>query len=340
MPNYLSQYRSTFSLERLEKDGDNDGRIITVNVSDFGTIDSSADSSTEARNNAMVFIKAYEYALTKICSMNVEIIINVPAGDYFFPDAYTVNDYIVLNAPQYGQIGIYGAGTTGTRPTASQLDDTFTSTKTLLRNYYRTRFHFARNGFSLPGSIAGTTVSSFLFNQIAFFGSSDGYSEQRNDDIRRALSGSYRLQSCAIHGFTTTDASLSSINAGDCYGIASAHGNVDLYSIIVSHCGRGFFATNGGAISSYSPDNTERDIITRTAWEGILSANGSSVRIGDGAAYRSIKTGGVAGVNVLYAYNNGVIVSRNATVNGSAISSSNFTATYGGQIQIGTNPDG
>ena len=55
MANYLSQYRSTFGLEKLEKNGDYDGRTITINVSDFGTIVSSVESSADARNNAMVF---------------------------------------------------------------------------------------------------------------------------------------------------------------------------------------------------------------------------------------------------------------------------------------------
>lgn len=340
MANYLSQYRSTFGLEKLEKNGDYDGRTITINVSDFGTIVSSVESSADARNNAMVFVKAYEYALTKICSMNVEIIINVPAGDYFFPDEISNNDYIILNAPQYGQIGIYGAGRNGTRPTPTELDNNFTTTRNLLKNYYRTRFHFAGNGFSLPGSISGTTRSCSLFDEIAFFGSSNGYNEVRNDNIKRAFSGSYKLQYCAIHGFTTTDASLSSEVAAGCYGIDGSSGKVSLYSIIISHCGRAFFAINAGSIYCSSANNNfDRDIITQIAWEAVVSGNAASVRVGTGAAYRSIKSSG-SGANVLWAYNNGVIVSKTPTINDSNMSSSHYTTANGGVVQIGSDPDG
>lgn len=347
MPNYLSQFRSSTVFEKLEKNGDDDGRTITVNVSDFGNILGGggtfnyADSSEQARTNAMIFIKAYEYAMRIQCSMNVEIRINVPAGDYFFPDNDDYNNYIVIGPPQGGHIGIFGAGRSGPRPMAS-LDTTFGESKNLLKAYYRTRFHFLTNGFSFPGSIGSTTRSSMLFDQVAFFGSSDGFATLRTNSLKRAFAGSYRLQYCAIHGFTTDDANLNSTTAGNCYGIrASGASSVALYSIIIAHCGRGLFAIDGGSIASYSADtDADRDVICQIAWEGVLSGNSGTIRVGTGSTFRSVNT--AAGANKFYAYNNATIVAKSATYNGTAVNTSGtfFTGTNYGIMQSGQTPDG
>lgn len=342
MPNYLSQFRSSTVFEKLEKNGDNDGRIITVNVSDFGNIKEVVENSGEARSNAMIFIRAYEYAMRIQCSANVEISINVPAGDYFFPDNDDVNNYIVMGPPQGGQIGIFGAGRSGTRPIAS-LDTTFEASKTLLKNYYRTRFHFSGNGFSIPGNISSTTRASMLFNEIAFFGSSDGFTTQRTNTTKRAFAGSYRLQYCAIHGFTGGEGQDSSGETGRSYAIqASGASSVALYSIIIAHCGRAFFAIDGGSIACYSAnDDADRDVICRIAWEGVISGNSGTIRVGTGSSFRTVNTGGSA-ANEFYAYNNGTIVAKSATYNGSAVdtSSTYFTSMNGGVMQVGSSPDG
>jgi len=355
MPNYLSQFRSSTIFEKLEKNGDNDGRIITVNVSDFGDIEEVVEDSDEAKANAMIFIKAYEYAMRILCSANVEIRINVPAGDYFFPDNDDVNNYIVMGPPQGGHIGIFGAGRSGTRPIAS-LDTTFDESKNLLKAYYRTRFHFLNNGFSLPGNVGSTTRSSMLFDQIAFFGSSNGFATMRSSTIKRAFAGSYRLQYCAIHGFTTLDGNTGGINgndlqgekAGSSYAIqASGASTVSIYSAIIAHCGRAFFAIDGGSVASYSANtDADRDVICQIAWEGIVSGNSGTIRVGTGTTCRSFNTGG-SGSNEFYAYNNGTIVAKSATYDGNAVTTSAvntsgpyFTSTNGGIMQVGSGPDG
>jgi hypothetical protein len=290
----------------------------------------------------MIFIKAYEYAMRIQCSANVEIRINLPAGDYFFPDNDDVNNYFVMGPPQGGQIGIFGAGRSGTRPIAS-LDTDFEASKNILKQYYRTRFHFLNNGFSLPGSIGSTTRSSMLFNEIAFFGSSNGFSISRSNVIKRAFAGSYRLQYCAIHGFTTQDSILNTETAGSCYGIqASGASSVAIYSIIIAHCGRGLFAIDGGSIGSYSANtDADRDVICQIAWEGIVSGNSGTIRVGTGTTCRSFKIGG-SGANQFYAYNNATIVAKSATYNGIAVNTSStyFTGTNNGIMQVGSGPDG
>jgi len=347
MPNYLSQFRSSTVFEKLEKNGDDDGRTITVNVSDFGNILGGggefnyAESSAQARTNAMIFIKAYEYAMRIQCSMNVEIRINVPAGDYFFPDNDDYNNFIVIGPPQGGHIGIFGAGRSGTRPMAS-LDTIFGDSKQLLKEYYRTRFHFLNNGFSLPGNIGSTTRSSMLFNEVAFFGSSDGFATMRSSTIKRAFAGSYRLQYCAIHGFTTEDSTLNTPNAGNSYGIlATGASSVAIYSVIIAHCGRAFFAIDGGSISCSSyPSDADRDVICQIAWEGVLSGNSGTIRVGTGSTFRSVNT--AAGANKFYAYNNGTIVAKSATYDGFAVDTSStfFTQQNSGIMQVGSGPDG
>ena len=318
MPQYTSSFRNNIRRERIADD--TFVRTVTFNVASYGSI-----SNTDFEANGNLFKRAYSDAVNRVYDPNVIIQLTVPAGDYYFRGTTDINQYLILNPPQGGQIKIVGASRTGTRPTSTTLaSQTKAQNYTSLANHYPTRFHFSNNGFYMKSTWGGATGGVGGFSNIAFFGTwngSPGNQVASPSVDSRGLSGSAILEYCSFHGFNGPTANS--------VGILADSSTINAYSIIVSDCGRGIQASTGGSFVSYTISKTEledlteevldtrRDIITNIGEHGLIAFNNGSIRLGAGTHIRD--TGG----HGAYAFSCSSI-----TIEGVSISGNSLSSTY------------
>jgi hypothetical protein len=301
MPQYTSSFRNNIRRERITDD--TFLRTVAFTVSDYGTI-----STTDYEANGDLFKRAYSDVVNRVYDPNTIIQLTVPAGDYYFRGTTDLNQYLILNPPQGGQIKIVGASRTGTRPTSTTLaSQTKAQNYTTLANHYRTRFHFSNNGFYMKSIIGGATGGVGGFSNIAFFGTWNGSpgNQVASPTVNsRGLCGNMRLEYCAIHGFNGPTPNSCGILAES---VAISH-----YALIVSNCGRGIQANGGGSCVGFSADSdSDRDIIVNCDYEGLLAFENSTIRVGDSGAH--IRNTGQYGA---YAFDCSSIIVRNASFSG------------------------
>jgi hypothetical protein len=305
MPQYTSSFRNNISRERIADD--TFASTVTFNLSSYGTI-----STTDYEANGDLFKRVYSDVVNRVYDPNVIIELNVPAGDYYFRGSSDINQYLILNPPQGGQIKIVGASRVGTRPTSTTLaSQTKAQNYTTLANHYPTRFHFSYNGFYMKSALGGATGGVGGFSNIVFFGTwngSPGNQVASPTVDSRGLAGSARLENCAFHGFNGP--------SGNSTGILADSSLISAYSIIVSDCGRGIQASTGGSFSSYSANiDSDRDIITNINEHGLLAFNNGCIRLGDGAHIRD------TGAYGAYAFDCSSITVRSASFSGNGAGS-------------------
>jgi hypothetical protein len=306
MPQYTSSFRNNIRRERI---ADNTClRTVTFNLSSYGTI-----SITDYEANGDLFKRAYSDIVNRVYDPNVIVELNVPAGDYYFRGTTDVNQYLVLNPPQGGQIKVVGASRVGTRPTSTTLaSQTKAQNYTTLASHYATRFHFSYNGFYMK-SAHGGTYGVGGFSNIGFFGTWNGApgNQVLSPTVdSRGFAGSGRLEYCSFHGFNGPSANST--------GILADTSHINSYAVIVSDCSRGIQASTGGSFVSYSANvDSDRDIITNISEHGLLAFGNGSIRLGTGAHIRD--TGGYGA----YAFTCSSII-----IEGVAISGNSLSATY------------
>ena len=306
MPQYSSSFRNNIRRERIT-----DGtfvRTLTINLTDYGTI-----SSTNYEANGDLVKRAYSDITNRVYDPNVLVQLNVPAGDYYFRGTADVNQSIVFESPQGGQVKIVGAGTNGSRPLSTTLaSQTKAQNYASISNHWRTRFHFSYNGIYYKSQHGGT-YGVGGFSNIAFFGTwidSPGNQLAVGSIDSRGFSGSARLEYCAFHGFNGPSANST--------GILADSSIISVYSIIVSNCNRGIQASTGGSFASYSANtDSDRDIIANINEHGIIAFDNSVIRLGTGAHIRN--TGGYGA----YAFS-----CSNINIEGSSISGNALSAVY------------
>jgi hypothetical protein len=297
---------------RLSQLNDN-SKIITSNVTlklqDYGTI-SDTGTHEAAVSNAAIFRKAYQDALNMRFVMHdaVTCYIECPPGDYYFGDnpSGNANFYtLTFNHPQADNISIRGT-TTGTKPSNASLDNasTVTDRYNLLKAYYKTRFHFARNGIygRLNGTAGGRGPG---FHKIGIFGRYNGQPGTFNTSssiFARGIAGTLRLEYCCVHGFGAGS------NANN-WGISADSSFIDTYDVQVIDCHRALKVSNNGSISSFGDlsciHNTGPDgngivatdggmvyfagegtgYISRSSTQGVIVYSGGIVRFGNGGTH-------------------------------------------------------
>lgn len=304
MPQYSSYFRNNIRRERIADDTFT--RTITINLTDYGTI-----STSDYEGNGDLVKRAYSDIINRIYDPNIIVQLNVPAGDYYFRGTADVNQYIIFEPTQGGQVKIVGASLSGSRPLSTTLaSQTKAQNYTTIANHWTTRFHFANNGIyykSRPGGTYGVGG----FSNIAFFGTwngSPGTQLATGTVDSRGFSGSARLEYCAFHGFNGPSANSA--------GILVDSSVISAYSIIVSNCNRGIQASSGGSFSSYSANSdSDRDIIANTNEHGLLAFNNATIRLGTGAHIRN--TGGYGA----YAFSCSSITIEGVSISGNSLSS-------------------
>jgi hypothetical protein len=276
----------TLRLSQIKDSSEIVDSTITIKLSDYGTI-SDLGTHQSAVNNADIFKIAYQDILSKRFGMfNAAVCyLECPPGDYYFGDnpSGDSNYYtMMLNHPQAANISIRGI-TSGTKPSNSALSSasTVNDRYNLLKAYYKTRFHFKRNG--ILGGLSNTTGARAPgLHKIGVFGSykdAPGSFDTTYTGFARGITGSIRLEYCCVHGF--------GINGnGNSWGLGTdGGGKIDTYDIQVVDCARGFFAQRNGTINSFG-DACSIHNIAGTSGQGLLAMDSASIYFaGGGTGY-------------------------------------------------------
>ena len=305
MPQYSSSFRNNIRRERIADDTFT--RTITINLTDYGTI-----STTDYEANGDLIKRAYSDIINRTYDPNVIVQLNVPAGDYYFRGTSNINQYIVFEPPQGGQVKIVGASRSGSRPLSTTLaSQTKAQNYTSIATHWTTRFHFANNGIYYKSRYGGNTGIGG-FSNIAFFGTwngSPGTQLAVGTADSRGFSGSSRLEYCAFHGFNGP-------TPNSC-GIIAEGTSISHYAILVSNCGRGIQANGNGSCTGYSANtDSDRDIIVNCSDHGVLAFQNSSIRLGDSGTHIR-NTGGYGA----YAFDCSSIVVRDSSFSGNNLGS-------------------
>lgn len=306
MPQYSSSFRNNIRRERISDD--TFVRTITINLTDYGTV-----STTDYEGNGDLVKKAYSDIINRVYDPNVIIQLNVPAGDYYFRGTLDLNQYIVFEPPQGGQVKIVGASRIGTRPLSTTLAaQTKAQNYASIASHWQTRFHFSYNGIYYKSQFGGT-YGAGGFSNIAFFGTwngSPGNQLATGSVDSRGIAGNLRLEYCAIHGFNGS--------TGNSCGIIAEGTSISHYAILISNCGRGIQANGKGNCTGFSANtDSDRDIIVNCGNHGLLAFENSTIRMGDGGAHIR-NTGGYGA----YAFDCSSIIVRNPSFSGNALGSS------------------
>jgi len=294
MAQYSSYFRNNIRRERIADTTFT--RTITISLSSYGTV-----SASNYEANGDLVKRAYSDIINRIYDPNVIVELNIPAGDYYFRGTSDVNQYIIFEPPQGGQVKIVGADVIGSRPTSDALkSQSKVNTYTSLAAHYPTRFHFSYNGIYFKSKFGGTPEVGG-FTNIAFFGSwngSPGTQVTTPSVDSRGIAGNLRLESCAIHGFNGP-------TANSC-GIIADGTTISHYSLIVSNCGRGIQSNGNGSCTSYNSSN-DIDIIVNCNYQGLLAFENSTIRLSDGAHIKNTTLYGA------YAFDCSSIIIKNPT---------------------------
>jgi hypothetical protein len=270
---------------------------ITLNLNNYGSIDTN-ETHTAAVNNAAVFRKAYEDYLNYKFSYNdtVNCYIDCPPGDYYFGDnpSGDFNFYpITLDPPQGSTITI--RSTVGlnwaNRPSTSSLNSASTpeARYALMKDYYQTRFHFARNG--ILGKVSGSAGTKTNIQNIGIFGRYDGSPGTFNKATNiwgRGLSGGLSVSKCGVQGFGAIDgtyqANIAGTTAASGWGVAAENGSgFFIGSIQIVDCLRAMLTQYNGTIFSFG----DIDLIHNKDHGATASFGGSILLGGEGRVYIS-----------------------------------------------------
>lgn len=287
---------------------------ITLNLNNYGTIDASG-THIAAVNNAAVFRKAYEDYLNYKFSYNDTITCNIdcPPGDYYFGDNPSGNSNfypITLDPPQGSTILIRSTVRLNwaNRPSISSLESASTpeSRYALMKGYYQTRFHFARNG--IFGKVNGYVGTKANIENIGIFGRYDGSPGTFNKSTSiwgRGLAGGLSVDKCGVQGFGAIDGTYSGTTAANSWGVAAENGSgFFIQNIQIVDCLRAMLAQFNGTIFSFG----DIDLIHNKN-HGATAAYGGSIQLGgEGRVYVSnFETYGA------HAYAGGIIHFGNTT---------------------------
>jgi len=301
MPQRLSQFRDSSELITSN---------INVYLTDYGTI-----STTDYAANAELFRKAYNDVLSKRFSTNdvVTVYIYCPEGDYYFGDNPSGNGNfspLTLNHPQGANVTIRSTVDLNwaNRPTDAQLSSAATveARYALLAGFYKTRFHFAKNGPVGRAPYIGLgTRGGGGFRNIGIFGRYDGNPGTFNRDNTfwgRGITGTMRLENCCIHGFGDVQftGKIEDTLAIAGWGLG-AEGNgaeIQAVNIQVVDCMRGYLVEQGGTIKTFGDC-----CVIHNKDSGITAVDGGTVYFaGEGSGYISNFDGYGA-----HAYSGGII---------------------------------
>lgn len=262
---------------------------ITLNLNNYGTID-TGENHTAAEKNAIIFRKAYEDYLNYKFSYNdtVNCYIDCPPGDYYFGDnpSNDSNFYpITLDPPQGSTISIRSTDELdwADRPSTSDLDSASTPEDRydLMKYYYKTRFHFARNG--ILGKISGSVGTKANIQNIGIFGRYDGSPGTFNKNTNiwsRGLSGGLSVSKCGVQGFGAVDgtfqANIKGTTAAQGWGVAAENGDgFYIEDIQIVDCLRAMLTQFNGNIFSFG----DIDLIHNKD-HGATAAFGGSILLG------------------------------------------------------------
>lgn len=270
---------------------------ITLNLNNYGTIDTN-ETHTAAVNNAAVFRKAYEDYLNYKFSYNDTITCNIecPPGDYYFGDNPSGNSNfypITLDPPQGSTILIRSTDRLNwaNRPSISSLESASTpeARYALMKGYYQTRFHFARNG--ILGKVNGSVGTKANIESIGIFGRYDvspGRFNKSTSISGRGLSGGLSVDKCGVQGFGAIDGTYSTniigTTAANSWGVASENGSgFFIQNIQIVDCLRAMLAQFNGTIFSFG----DVDLIHNKDHGATAGYGGSIMLGGEGRVYIS-----------------------------------------------------
>lgn len=302
MPRRLTEFRA--SSQNLSVDD----VTITLNLSDYGTIQTSQTSFSAAQSNGNLLRRVYTDALKyRMTASNTQIIdIVCPSGNYYFDTGYSTggnlfpldlsNSYgmrIRIRAetiPSWTNKPVMGTGTGQFLNSSLSVQDRYN----LLKNFFGTRFYFSGNGIN-----GGSSAPNFGRNNIlgiGIFGRQMVDSEIGNFDTssavyRRGVSGNITIDSCCIFGFGNFTRSTGSENAVQGWGVGSDGGEIRSSNIIISDCGRGVHVQRNGSFVHFG----SFDCVKNNEYGVLVADNGVAFLGGEGSSL--ISYNGVIGIN-------------------------------------------
>ena len=285
MPQRLSQFRDSSELVTSS---------MNVYLTDYGTI-----SASDYVANANLFRKAYNDVLSKRFASNdtITVYIYCPEGDYYFgdnPDGNSNYSPLTLNHPQGANITIRSTVDLSWANTPSNTDLSNASTVedryALLSAFYKTRFHFARNGPVGRSPYLGLgTRGGGGFRNIGIFGrynGSPGTFNKSSSVFARGISGTLRIENCCVHGFgAITESSAAGTTALNGWGLGSEGNGAEIQAVNIQvvDCIRGYLVEQNGSIKTFGDCS-----VIHNKESGITAVDGGSVYFaGEGSGYIS-----------------------------------------------------
>lgn len=324
MPRRLTEFRSSSQNLKVE---DN---TITLNLSDYGTIQTSETSLAAATANGDLLRRVYTDALKyRMTASNTQIVdIVCPSGNYYFSTGYSSGGNLfpldlshsygmrvrirAASIPSWGNKPVMGTNAGEFLYSSLTVQDRYTQ----LKNFFGTRFYFSGNGIN-----GGSSAPNFGRNNIwgiGIFGrqseSSDiGSFNTSSTVFCRGVSGNITLDSCCVFGFGNFTWSTGSENAVQGWGIGSDGGEIRALNIIISDCGRGIHVQRNGSFVHFG----SLDCVKNNEFGVLTSDNGVAYLGGEGSSL--ISHNGVNGINCqtagLVRFGNGSHVLNNNPTN-------------------------
>lgn len=341
MPRRLTEFRASSQNLRV------DDVTVTINLSDYGTIQTSQTSLSAATANGDLLRRVYTDVLKyRMTASNTQIVdIVCPSGNYYFTTGSSSGDYFPLDLSNpYGMRVRIRAATIpswGGRPTMTTGTDpneflnpnlTAQGRYNLLKDFFSTRFYFNRNGINggVINPVAGRIPGIY---GIGIFGRQSespsavigNFDTEDTATYARGIAGSLDIGYCCVFGFGNYTFS-EDLDANSGWGIGAEGGNgIFSSNIIISDCGRGLHVQRNGSFTNFGTfecvKNNEFGVLVTDNGMAYLGGEGSSV----------ISYNGVYGVNV---FAGGIVRFGEGTAAGVSHTVSNNTT---GQIFIRTN---
>lgn len=336
MPRRLTEFRASSQNLRV------DDITVTINLSDYGTIQTSETSLSAATANGDLLRRVYtdvlKYRMTAANTQIVDIV--CPSGNYYFTTGYSTQNYFPLDLSNpYGMRVRIRAATIPTwsnRPvmgtgTGEFLNTSFTAQDryNLLKNFFNTRFYFNRNGINggvinpVSGRIPGIYGIGIFGRQSST--NDIGTFDTSTNTYARGIAGSLDIAYCCVFGFGNYTFSQN-LTANSGWGIGPEGGNgIFSSNIIISDCGRGLHVQRNGSFTNFGTFECVRN----NEFGVLVADNGMAYLGGEGSSL--ISYNGVHGVNV---FAGGIVrFGENSNVGVSHTVSNNTTS----QIHIRTN---
>lgn len=336
MPKKLSEIRADVKNLGIDEE------IITLNLNDYGTVQSGTGIGVATDNGILAkraYIDALKYRTTTRASQI--IIISCPSGNYYFPDDPGSGNYFALDlANPYGNRIRFQAASIpnwANRPTRPDNLSTFVSGTTedrytSLAAFFTTRFYFTRNGINgrvsnpvysrTPGLLGiGIFGRQSSTQNIGTFNTSDTF-------FARGIGGSLDMSLCAVHGFGNfTYAPPAPALSGWGIGVEGGN-NIFSSNIIISDCGRGLHVQRNGSFTNFATFES----VCNNEFGVLVADNGMAYLGGEGTSM--ISHNGVHGVN---AFGGGIVRFGEGTAEGVSHAvqnsgSANFSITTNGLV--------